>query len=172
MSTGCYAPNNNLTLSNGLIVRRLTRLGRCSLLDVATRLHTILTDDRFFDESTDYDIDDAIIDLARDVGWTRVDQAMFDILRDESQARHWYSVVACLFGTDCHTRQLPCEGSCFIALLYDCLRIRPDLGHPAMDYDSVHNLVWSVVHQLKRVDYLSDYDPKLDPEVLQHDIAR
>jgi hypothetical protein len=124
------------------------------------------------DEGTEYDIVDAVTELAQDVGWSAVDSAMLGVLRDTSQASRWYDVVACLFGTDCHKRQLPCDITYLIALLYDCLQLRPDLGTAEVDHDSVDNLVWSIVHKLKGVGYLSEYDPRTDPDVQRHTIPR
>jgi len=97
---------------------------------------------------------------------------MLDVLLDESQAGRWYDVIACLFGTDCHERELPCEPEYLIALLYDCLRLHPDLGVSGIDPEATDNLVWSITHNLKRVGYLSDYDPGNDPDVIRQTVPR
>lgn len=142
------------------------------LLSVATQIQQMLADDRFRDESTDCDLSDAITDLAHDVGWQAVYVAMLDVLRDESQVERWYDVIACLFGTDCHERDLPCEPDYLVALLYDCLRLHPDLGASGIDSEAADNLVWSITLNLKRVDYLSEYDPEKDPDVIRQTIDR
>ena len=139
---------------------------------VSQRLLALLVDPRFHDETVDDDLTDAVTSLATDVEWQPVLDAMLDVLRDPSLVRHWYDVVACLFGCDCHTLPLPCEPSYLTALLYDCLRLKPDLGVDGRDLDDTDNLVWSIVHKLKGVSYMSDYNPKTDPDVLQHNIAR
>jgi len=139
---------------------------------VSQRLLALLADPRFHDETVDDDLTDAVTSLATDVEWQPVLDAMLDVLRDTSLVRHWYDVVACLFGCDCHTLPLPCEPSYLTALLYDCLRLKPDLGVDGRDLDDTVNLVWSIVHKLKGVSYMSDYNPKTDPDVLQHNIAR
>ena len=139
---------------------------------VSQRLLALLVDPRFHDETVDDDLTDAVTSLATDVEWQPVLDAMLDVLRDTSLVRHWYDVVACLFGCDCHTRPLPCEPSYITALLYDCLRLKPDLGVDGRDLDDTDNLVWSIAHQLKGVSYMSDYNPKTDPDVLKHNIAR
>lgn len=123
-------------------------------MNVANQLEELLADDRFRDESTDCDLNDAVIVLAQEFGWLAVDTAMLDVLRDEAQSSHWYDVVACLFGTDCHERQLPCEPAYLIALLYDCLKLCPKLGVPGMELEATDNLVWSITHNLKQVGYL------------------
>jgi len=139
---------------------------------VPQQLLGLLSDPRFGDESSDDDLNDAVSCLAEDVGWQPVLNAMLDILRDNSRASHWYDIVACLFGCDCHKLPLPCDRSYLTALLNDCLRIRPDLGIEGRDVDDTENLVWSIVHNLKGVGYTSDYDPRADAEVLQHKIVR
>jgi hypothetical protein len=141
-------------------------------LSVATQIQQMLDDDRFRDESTDCDLSDAITDLAHDVGWKAVYAEMLDVLRDESQSQRWYDVIACLFGTDCHDRDLPCEPDYLIALLYDCLRLHPDLGVLGSAPEATGNLVWSITHNLKRVGYLSKYDPEKDPSVCRQIIGR
>ena len=139
---------------------------------VSYRLIALLSDSRFKDETVDEDLSEAVTSLANDVGWEPVLNAMLDILRNNSLALHWYDVVACLFCCDCHKLPLPCEHSYLIALLYDCLRLKPDLGTDGRDLDNSDNLVWSIAHNLKGVSYMSDYNPKTDEEVLQHQIAR
>ena len=139
---------------------------------ISKRLLALLSDSRFQDESVDDDLDDAVTTLATEVGWQPVLEAMLDILRDNSMVSHWYDVVACLFRCDCHKLPLPCERSYLTALLYDCLRIKPDLGIDGLDHDAADNLAWSIVHYLKGVSYMSDYNPKTDPDVLQHQIVR
>jgi len=136
------------------------------------QLLALLSDPRFNDDSVDDDLNVAVASLASEVGWQPVLNAMLEILRDSSLTNHWYDVVACLFGCDCHTLPLPCDRPYLTALLYDCLRIRPDLGVDGRDPGDTDNLVWSIVHNLKGVGYMSDYDPKADPEVLQHQIVR
>ena len=139
---------------------------------VSQRLIALLSDPRFDDESADDDLSAAVSSLAADAGWPPVLTAMVGILRDNDLATHWYDVVACLFCCDCHNLPLPCDRSYLTAVLYDCLRIRPDLGVDGRDPDDTENLVWSIVHNLKGVSYGSDYDPSSDADVLQHKIVR
>ncbi|WP_345685634.1 hypothetical protein [Novipirellula caenicola] len=139
---------------------------------VYQQILALLADPHFHDDFVDDDLSDAVASLASDVGWQPVLNAMLDVLRDSSLTRHWYDVVACLFACDCHTLPLPCDRSYITALLYDCLRICPDLGIDGRNPDDTDNLVWSIVHNLKGVSYMSDYDPKTDAEVLQHQIVR
>lgn len=141
-------------------------------MNVAARLYGILTDPRFKDDSRDRDMSDAVSELALEVSWPAVDTEMVHVLRDVSQCSHWHDVAACFFGTDCHKRELPFGTTYLIALLYDCLRIRPNLGVPEIDIDYAKNLVWSITQNLKGVGYLSDYDPETDPAVQRHSISR
>ena len=136
------------------------------------KLIALLSDPRFDDESVEDDLEDAVVALSNNVGWQPVLKAMLDILHDNSLTMHWYNVVACLFRCDCHELPLPCERSYLTALLYDCLHIQPDLGIDRLDLDDTDNIVWSIVHNLKGVSYMSDYDPKTDADVLQHKIVR
>lgn len=132
----------------------------------------ILANPKFQDEATEDDISEEIAVLAVEVGWKPIFCVFVDVLLDLSLRQYWYDVVACLFCCDCHQRDLPCDPNYLIALLYDCLRISPDLGRHGLNHDDVYNLVWSIVHQLKRVGYLADYAPQFDPSVIQYQIMR
>ena len=136
------------------------------------QLQALLCDPRFADDSTDDDLSDAILNLAANLGWNAVDSALIAILRDTNRSPHWYDVVAAFFCSDCHERDLPNGADFLIAALYDCLRLHPNLGNPAIANDEAENLVWSIVAKLKSVEYLSDYNPQTDPAVLEHRIVR
>jgi hypothetical protein len=140
-------------------------------MDVRSQLVELLSEPRFHDGSND-DPDDEILAITENIGWDPTFVAFISILEDESLVLCWYDSIAFLFGCDCHKRDLPCERSYLTALLYDCLRLHPDLGVKGLEYDGADNLVWSIVHALKGVEYLSDYDPKSDPEVLRQVIDR
>lgn len=141
-------------------------------LQLQQKVLTILADPKFHDESTEDVISEEIAGLAATVGWSPVFRIFVDILLDVALIQYWYDVVACLFCCDCHQHDLPCDSNYLIALLYDCLRVSPALGQSEFNHDDADNLVWSIVHQLKGVGYLADYEPQSDPDVIQYQIMR
>lgn len=145
---------------------------RLKYLQLQPQILKILADPKFQDEATEDVISEEIIAFAETVSWNPIVRVLITILLDVSLMHYWYDVVACLFCCDCHQRDLPCDSNYLIALLYDCLRISPVLGQSGLDQDNVYNLVWSIVHQLKGVGYLADYEPQADPEVIKHQIIR
>ncbi len=141
-------------------------------MQLQQKILKILADPKFQDESTEDEISEEIAVLAEEVGWNPVFRVFINILLDLSLMHYWYDVVACLFCCDCHKRDLPCNSNYLIALLYDRLRVSSNLGRSGLNHDDVDNLVWSIVHQLKGVGYLADYEPQSDPDVIQHKIIR
>lgn len=141
---------------------------------VAERLAAVFDDPRYRDEYgilTD-DVDKAIHTLAAEFDWKHVTSGLIRILEQESLQRHWYDAAAAIFWLqgDGHLK-LQCEPSYLIALLYDCLQRGRSLGGREEEGEC-ENLVWSIVHVLKGVGYLSEYDPRKDPEVVKHEIRR
>jgi hypothetical protein len=142
--------------------------------EAAGQLVALFDNPRFRDEYgilTD-DVDGALDGLSTQFGWKGVTAGLIHILEQEALHHYWNDAAATLFACQCdkHLR-LPCAPSYLIALLYDCLRCHPNLGVPEENNDN-ENLVWSIVHPLAGVGYMSDYDPRQDPEVQKHVIAR
>jgi hypothetical protein len=141
--------------------------------NIPDRLIAVFDDPQYRDEYglLTAAIDDAIARLAAEFDWRQLTSGLIRILQQEPQ-RHWYDATAALYWFQCDGHlQLPCEPSYLIALLYDCLQRHPSLGG-RQEEGECENLVWSIVHTLKGVGYLSDYDPLDDPDVLKHDIVR
>ena len=139
---------------------------------VKQRVLDLLSDPRFYDESTEDELSDALLKYADEVGWIPIAGALIAVLEDLNLQHQWHAAVCALFRCDCQQRAFPCERSYVIALLYDCLQRCPNLGVEGLDFDYVDNLVWSIVHQLKGVGYLDPYDPQLDPQVVKQKIVR
>jgi hypothetical protein len=126
------------------------------------RIRAILSDPVFDDPACDLGRDEVIWRLAVEQGWDPVLEEMLSQLLDDAGQRHWAVAATVIWrGID-----LPMPVVQVIALLH--LRLLADVSSDqALD----ENLVWSIVSNLKGVDYLSDYDPARDTEV-QEELAR
>ena len=119
-----------------------------------------------------HDAEAAVDRLAVEFGWRGLTSGLIHILEQDSLRGHWYDATAGLFWLQLDNHlELPRERTYLVAVLYDCLLRDPTLGSRE-DEGQCENLVWSIVHELMGVGYLSDYDPMKDPEVLKHEIAR
>jgi hypothetical protein len=106
--------------------------------------------------------DELIWGLVVEHGWDAVLEEMLSLLLDDAQQQHWPTAATVIWrGID-----LPMPVVPVIALLH--LRLLADVP-PDQELDE--NLVWSIIRNLRRVDYLSDYDPARDTEV-QEELAR
>ena len=94
---------------------------------------------------------DELTKLITDFGWEALESSMLGVLARSEVEDHW--TVAAGFFWGAVLDQRPVHADRLIAHL--CLRF------PAED-----NLAWSITSKLKRVSYLSDYDPRHDPSVL------
>jgi hypothetical protein len=117
-------------------------------------IDAILADDRLNDESSDPTRAEAIEALISGYGWEAVRSCMLDVLRDDSQARHWRAAAHVFWGAVLDRHELPADE--LIAWLWH--RFCP--AGQAQDDD-----IWGIVSKLKGVGYLSDYDPRRDPAV-------
>jgi hypothetical protein len=125
-------------------------------------IRAILSDPQFDDPACDLTRDEVIWDLVAEHGWDGVRDEMLSLLRDDAGPPHWRVATIVIWrGVD-----LPMPAVQVIALLHHRLLADASPEH-ALD----ENLVWSIVSNLKGVDYLSDYDPARDPEV-QAELAR
>ena len=129
--------------------------------EISARIQAILADPIFDDPAYDEGRDEAIWRLVEQ-GWDVVLEEMLSLLLDDAGQRHWGVATTVIWrGVD---RPMPVIR--VIALLH--LRLIADVSP---DHALDENLVWSIVSNLKGVDYLSDYDPARDPEV-QEELAR
>jgi hypothetical protein len=99
--------------------------------------------------------------LILEYSWEAMQEIMIDILLDDQRRISDYEVVAQVFwGASLDDRDV-CINK-VIALLYYRL--------PKDKNSSENNLTWSITSRLKKVDYLSDYDPMKDEEIIQERI--
>lgn len=130
--------------------------------ETGRQVRAILTDPAFDDPACDQNRPEAIWELVERHGWEPVRDEMLALLEDEDAQAYWVVATTVIWlGVE---RAMPAPR--VIALLH--LRLLADVpAEQALD----ENLVWSIVHTLKRVDYLSDYYPASDPAV-QEELAR
>ncbi len=121
------------------------------------RIDEVLAAPRLNDESSDPTRAEAIEALIGDCGWPAVRDGMLDVLRDDRRGPHWRAAAHVFWGAVLDRRELPADE--VIAWLWH--RFCPE--GQAEDDD-----IWGIVSKLKGVGYLSDYDPRRDPEVLRH----
>jgi hypothetical protein len=124
---------------------------------VRQRIHEILADRRLDDEMSELTKAEAIEGLIAECGWQPVCDCMLEVLRDDEQRAHWRVAADLFWGATLDGRPLPADE--LIAWLYH--RFDPK-------GDAEDNLVWSITSNLKRVGYLSGYQPLRDPDVLRH----
>lgn len=125
--------------------------------DIAIRLQAILDDDRLDDdavEETRAEVIEAIIEAE---GWEPVQRCLIDVMKNDlAPRRDWISAAEVFWEAALDGRKV--EADLIIFLLYK--RLKPD-----SDYLE-ENLIWSIASKLKRVGYLSEYEPMQDPAVL------
>lgn len=133
---------------------------------IATKLQAILDDDQLDEDSLPETRAELIEGIIETVGWEPVQSYLITVLKNDSAPyRDWLTAAEVFYGAASDHRAI--ESNLVIALLYKRL---------SRDEDS-SNLAWSIVCKLKKVGYLSDYDPMVDPAVIaagrpQIEIAR
>lgn len=100
------------------------------------------------------DLDELLQPLIDEFGWTAVCEGVFEALESKETAI-WYTAAAAIWRAALDKRELDAHRA--IALVY--FRLEPN--KPGEE----DNLAWSIASKLKGVDYLSTYDPRLDPPV-------
>lgn len=110
--------------------------------------------------------EEKINELGHEYGWDNVVAETISLLLDKNHKKGWYYSVSILNWVieDGHT--LPFEWSYIVAVLYRCLELEPNLC--VDEVLDAENLVWSISQTIRRVDYLSDWNPLTDPEVVKH----
>ena len=114
-------------------------------------------------EDEAFDLLEELRRLAGSVGWEPLLADAFAILNSQAQKGFWYQAILVFFWSLSSQPTLPCTLEECIARLYVCLEQSPELD----EHDS-ENLIWSIVHHLKGISYLSDWDPYKDPRVWKH----
>lgn len=90
-------------------------------------------------------------------GWDAIHDYLIELLSDDKTSMDSREVIAQVFW-GAALDGLKIESNKLIALLYTKL--------PNNQNSSENNLAWSIVCKLKKVNYLSDYKPLLDPEIM------
>jgi hypothetical protein len=117
-----------------------------------------ILDDAAFDDDDCLDSrDEAIWELVSTCGWEAILAEMLAILRDDNARPHWQEATIVLW----RGIKNPMPVIQVIALLYRRL-----LETVPPEYELDENLVWSITCNLKGIDYLSDYDPTRDPQII------
>ncbi|MEQ1753292.1 MAG: hypothetical protein ABL973_04085 [Micropepsaceae bacterium] len=121
------------------------------------QIQEILADATFDTEDCLDSRDEAIWELVGTYGWECVLAEMIAVLRDDKAKAHWIEASVVIWrGID-----LPMPAVQVIALLHRRL-----LEHLPAEHELDENLVWSITCNLKQIDYLSDYQPMRDPEII------
>ncbi|MEX2213803.1 MAG: hypothetical protein WD768_06735 [Phycisphaeraceae bacterium] len=124
---------------------------------VLADINAILADDVLDDESSEGSKCEQIERLIKGVGWPKIRDSILALLADSERRRRDYEVAAeVLWGAVLDGREMPADR--VIALLYNRFRFES----PG---DVEENLVWSITSKLKRVGYLSEYEPLQDAGV-------
>ena len=100
------------------------------------------------------DLDEQLQPLIDEFGWTAVCDGVFEALESKETAI-WRTAAAAVWGAALDKREMDAHRA--IALVY----FRLDPNKPGEE----DNLAWSIASKLKGVDYLSSYDPRLDPPI-------
>jgi hypothetical protein len=99
------------------------------------------------------DVDELLQPLIDEFGWTEVCRGVFAAL-ESKESRIWHTAAVVVWGAVLDKREVDANRA--IALIYFRLYDDPD---------GDDNLAWSIACTLKRVSYLSSYDPRLDPPI-------
>ncbi len=110
----------------------------------------------------DFDLLDAVQTLSESEGWTQVISDCLSILSDKSKMELWEAAVRIIFWATSRSRVYPVPSKAIVARLYWCLETFEGNINSEID----ENLVWSIAIALEGVNYLSEWDPQRDPEVL------
>jgi hypothetical protein len=114
-------------------------------------------------QEEDFDLEGHIGRLAEHVGWDNVLKEAMHVLDRPSKKSHWYQAASIVYWAVSDGVELPNAREEWIARLYHCLEVFPDLGNSDMCNGS--NLVWSIATKLMKLGYESDWDPLMDQEI-------
>lgn len=121
-----------------------------SLVD---RMLVVLHDDSLDDENIDESKAEMLESMIEGLDWDECNSAIENLLSMSLRTIDYESVAALIWALD----DKPFNKNKIIALLYH--RLDPD-------FNSEHNLVWSITSRFKNEGYLSEYIPSEDAEVM------
>lgn len=123
---------------------------------LVSKIDTILKEESFDAEEPELTRTECIETLIQQYGWTEVQQVLFEILCDNIYSKDEYGEVAhVFFGAALDGKSVQVNKA--IALLYYRLG----------QYNEYENELWSITSKLKGLDYLAEYDPMKDEEILR-----
>ena len=128
-------------------------------MDLLYAINSILENDSLDSGDIDSDKCEHIENLIPLYGWKAVQKNLLDILSQEKREIRDYEVVAEVFWGAVLDRRNIASTNKVIALLYHRL--------PNDKNSDENNLAWSIACKLKKVDYLSDYNPMNDSEIIE-----
>jgi hypothetical protein len=123
-------------------------------------LSSILADSKYDDPQSEDTRSDAIEREVKTQGWEPVFRFLQELLENVELKRYWGDAIIVIWGEVMRGRSF--DPDRVIAILCRCQKLNADLDG---------NLIWSIVSKLKKVGYLSKYDPLQDPGVLR-ELAR
>lgn len=109
-----------------------------------------------------FDLLDAVESRSQTEGWTQVITECLSILSNRTKMELWEAAVRIIFWATSRSPVYPVPPLAIVARLYWCLENINDEIVNAVD----DNLIWTIAKDLKGVQYLSEWDPQRDPEVL------
>jgi hypothetical protein len=118
---------------------------------------SILRNDELDKDSSESSKPEAIEELIEKFGWNDICIILLKILEDKAQSLYWRIIAEVIWGAVLDGRNLPINK--VIALLY--FRFNPETCS-----EDDNNLIWGITSKLKKVDYMSEYNPLKDPEVI------
>ena len=128
-------------------------------MDLQNQINAILENDSLDLDEYPESKCESIEGLISFYGWEPIQEILLSILLDEKRRIRDYEVAAEVFwGAVLDNRDISPVNT-VIALLYHRLSDKRN------SYEN--NLVWSITCKLKQVEYLSDYDPLNDDEIIE-----
>jgi hypothetical protein len=127
-------------------------------MELVQKINDILRNDELDTETSDETKCNQIERLADDFGWESIEEVLIKVLEDDTRRIvDWHTIAEVFWGAALDKRNI--NENKVIALLY--YRIPNDAG------SNESNLVWSIASKLKGANYLSEYDPLNDPDVIK-----
>jgi hypothetical protein len=127
-------------------------------MDLIYAINSVLENDYIDSDENGDTTCEKIEKLIPQYGWEAVQEILLNILLDENRKTRDYEVAAEVFWAAALDYEDISPVNKVIALLYNRL--------PNDENSGENNLAWSIVCKLKNIDYLSDYDPLKDPEII------
>ncbi len=119
------------------------------------RIEAILANEELDREDAPSSKCEEIEKLIPELGWDAVLEIILEILRTDRCTDDWRTAAEVLWGAALDRRPMPVD----LVIAHLCHRWPPD--------EEEDNLAWSITAKLKKVGYLSEYEPLSDPAVCE-----